>query len=187
MYYPVYALYRYYPDTFWIRTALTLFLLFSGIFLISQLFKKKGLSRRGRNTAILWWVYTMFLLYITVLGRYCFEDFRSRLDLFISYRQAFIAGNGSELRALILNILIFVPFGLITAELIKKRFPAWAALIPGFILTLVIELLQLVTRTGTFEIDDLINNTLGTALGILLWYGLRALYRKLKKNKELSN
>lgn len=186
LYYPVYALYRYYPETFWVRAALTLCLLCCGIVLIVLLYKKGRIGRRGRNAAILWWIYTIFLLYITVLGRYSSDEYKIRAALFESYRQVFTEGDLRELRAIILNILIFVPFGALSAELIKNRFPIWTVFVAGFSLSLAIELLQLVTRTGTFETDDLIHNTLGAALGVLLWYAGRALIGKLRKSNNTN-
>lgn len=179
--YPLYSLYRNYPEVFWGRVALTLCLLCGGILLIVLAYKKGRITRYKRNIAVIWWTYFLFLLYITIIGRYSAEYYRTRFAPFESYR--FIYGEGSfeELGAIILNILIFIPFGVITAELIKDRFPAWYALAAGVIMTVKIEVVQLVARTGTFETDDIMHNTLGTALGILLWYGIRALMKKRRK------
>lgn len=77
-------------------------------------------------------------------------------------------------RSLLMNVFLFVPFGVgLTSALpvslpIKKRF-GWAIL-AGFLLSLLIELIQLVFSLGYAEMDDLLTNTLGTALGACQLY-----------------
>lgn len=65
------------------------------------------------------------------------------------------------------NVIGFIPFGFIL--------PLWSSRFRGlkqtavatFCLSLVFELLQLVFRFGSFDVDDLILNTLGGMLGCL--------------------
>ena len=64
-----------------------------------------------------------------------------------------------------LNILLFVPFGYLLPMLWKRADRWWKVLLCGFAASLVIELLQLVTRYGMFDLDDLMHNTLGALLG----------------------
>ena len=82
--------------------------------------------------------------------------------------------NWGEIRSIILNILLFIPFG----YLLPSLFPQlrwWQVIIFGFCSSLLIEVLQLITRLGYADVDDLINNTLGAAIGWLL-------YRRILKN-----
>ena len=68
--------------------------------------------------------------------------------------------------ALTLNILLFVPFGYLLPSLFpSKRW--WQVILLGLAFSLTIELLQLITRLGYADVDDLINNTLGAAIGFL--------------------
>ncbi len=55
--------------------------------------------------------------------------------------------------------------------MIEKADRLWKALLVGFGIFLVVELLQLVSRVGMFDLDDLMRNVFGTLLG---W----ACYRK---------
>lgn len=66
------------------------------------------------------------------------------------------------------NIAAFVPFGFATAGLLRGGSRLWTlarVVAWGFLLSLTIELIQLVMVTRATDIDDLIFNTLGTFLG----------------------
>jgi glycopeptide antibiotics resistance protein len=69
------------------------------------------------------------------------------------------------------NIAAFVPFGFATAGLLRGGSRLWTLLRVvawGFLLSLAIELTQLVMVTRATDVDDLIFNTLGTFLGASL-------------------
>jgi glycopeptide antibiotics resistance protein len=70
------------------------------------------------------------------------------------------------------NILVFVPLGFgLAGALYQGRVKQiiWQAALGGFILSLAIELLQLTTLSRSTDVDDLIFNTLGAALGASLY------------------
>ena len=76
--------------------------------------------------------------------------------------------NWAELRNIILNILLFIPFGyLLPVHLPRLRW--WQVILLGLAFSLTIELLQLITKLGYADVDDLINNTLGAAIGWLCY------------------
>lgn len=64
-------------------------------------------------------------------------------------------------RGLIGNILLFTPLGLCLS---RKDGNHYKYLTP-FLISLVVESIQYFTRLGTFEVDDLICNTIGGLLG----------------------
>lgn len=65
----------------------------------------------------------------------------------------------------LLNVALFVPLGLLL-PLLHRAFRRWyAATGAGLALSLGIELAQLFTMRGMFDVDDLINNALGALLG----------------------
>ncbi len=86
-----------------------------------------------------------------------------------------------QLRIILLNILLFVPFGYLLPVLWKKADRWWKTMLLGFALSLAVELLQLVTRLGMFDVDDLINNTIGAGVGYLLFW---LLLRPGKNNSQ---
>ncbi|WP_342478753.1 VanZ family protein [Paenibacillus sp. FSL H7-0350] len=70
------------------------------------------------------------------------------------------------------NYLAFVPFGLVIPLLIRCRF------LPFFLVFLAaitgVELIQMVTHLGSFDINDIVINTLGATVG----YGAQRLIRR---------
>ena len=79
----------------------------------------------------------------------------------------------------ILNILLFVPLGIFLALLWRRFRSAKYAVPTGFLMSLAIELLQILTFRTT-DVNDLITNTLGTYLGFLTISGLQRRFPNLK-------
>lgn len=70
------------------------------------------------------------------------------------------------------NILMFMPFGIIFPLLLKRA--TWYKVIPAGIATsALIEIFQMVTKMGTFDVDDIILNMTGLVIG----YGLYKLVK----------
>ena len=68
---------------------------------------------------------------------------------------------------------MFIPIGFLLG--IKV---GWKGIPIAALFSLIIELIQLVTRRGLFEFDDIIHNTLGAVIG----FGIYALLGKVMKN-----
>ena len=78
-----------------------------------------------------------------------------------------------------LNILLFIPLGFLLGD------KGWKAVLFGFLLSASIEFIQYIAVLGYCEADDVLNNTIGCGLGILLrsWSDLMI----LKKWEELPD
>lgn len=70
------------------------------------------------------------------------------------------------LAQIIMNILLFIPIGLFIGGALKKK-QLLNAMGIGFALSFFIELTQLVSTRGVFNIDDIIHNTFGCVIGYL--------------------
>lgn len=76
------------------------------------------------------------------------------------------------------NILAFVPFGLFYPLLSRRNRSLWKVTLISFEVSLLVEIIQLVTRVGSCDVDDIILNTLGGMIGHLcfrilwLWQGM---------------
>lgn len=79
---------------------------------------------------------------------------------------------------LVLNILLLIPLGLIVPIVSKCFRYCWKAVLLGLSISLLIEVTQLFTRLGCFELVDLLNNTLGT------WIGFGLFCKYVNKPKE---
>lgn len=84
---------------------------------------------------------------------------------FYSYKLAWNHFAMREWRNIILNILMFVPFGFLLPAGMKKCRKFWVTYLAGLTFTIIIEGTQLVTQRGIFEIDDIIDNFWGAMIG----------------------
>ena len=80
------------------------------------------------------------------------------------------------LAQIIMNVMLFFPIGFFVGGALKKKH-IWNALRIGFALSFFIELTQLITTRGVFNVDDIIHNTLGCVIGFLCFV---ACYKMLK-------
>lgn len=89
------------------------------------------------------------------------------------------------------NILLFVPFGIFVLMLWKVYRRFWNLGLLAFITSTSIELMQLVTRRGYFELDDIVLNTAGAMLGYmtfsLFYHSFRALTHRVKEKDDQAN
>jgi glycopeptide antibiotics resistance protein len=67
------------------------------------------------------------------------------------------------------NVLGFIPFGILVPMLFPPFANARRLLQSAFAISLLFELLQLVFVLGSFDVDDLLLNTIGAALGFLIY------------------
>ena len=79
------------------------------------------------------------------------------------------------------NVLLFVPVGMIAANLTKSKHPYLLSGMIGFVVSLAIEITQLTTARGSFETDDIINNTWGSVIGCSIAFVL------IRKRKSLTD
>lgn len=76
------------------------------------------------------------------------------------------------------NILGFIPMGIFLPSLFKKCKRGWVVVLYGFELSLFIECLQLLFKVGSFDVDDVILNTIGVALGYFVYFIIRRFRRQ---------
>ena len=104
------------------------------------------------------------ILWLTLFSRLS-SDSRHFYPPFWSYR-AILNGSGKALLEDIGNIVLFFPVGLAIA--LFFRFSVKQSLLIGFCLSLIIESCQWFFWLGSFEIDDLLHNTIGAGIGAVL-------------------
>lgn len=123
-------------------------------------------------------VYILFLLYYAVISREPKADYEVRLKLFWGYSHP--SGNGY--RDLFLNLLSYIPIGIMVG-LIKKEHRIGKAMLFGFLVSIVIELSQLIWQRGFFDVDDLFNNVVGALIGGLLVVCVMSICKKAKMKR----
>jgi glycopeptide antibiotics resistance protein len=82
------------------------------------------------------------------------------------------------------NIGFFIPLGFFIPFLSKKIASAWKVILMGCGFSLFIEICQLFMPTRGSDIDDIILNTLGTALGYLLFWVFARLLPKFVERTQ---
>lgn len=117
--------------------------------------------------------YMFLVLADTVLIR---SAGRLRYELlpFWSYRDYFNGTDDSLMKQIVANVVMFIPIGVLVGKLLN-----WNGVWIGAGFSVIIEITQLVTRRGLFEFDDILHNTIGTVIGVVLFMALQMIWRKL--------
>ena len=75
---------------------------------------------------------------------------------------------------LVENLLLFMPFGACFGIAYGKKPILWHVFLVGFVTSLGIETMQLITKRGIFQLDDILTNVLGAVAGGLIYLILRS-------------
>ena len=118
--------------------------------------------------------YVLIILGETIIFRIPKDYYRYQLQLFWSYE---IWEKAKE--EIIANIFVYTPAGVIAGRLWK-----WKGILFGIGLSVLTEVLQLVTHRGWFELADLLHNSLGTLIGFAIYIVGMKIFNKVIKRYE---
>lgn len=148
-----------------------------------------------RAVVAVFWVYMLVYVYVTLLSRDTLPKEQFAPRFFRTYRESFALDYGKWdtivhlwkdglpagihviatdlLVGSALNVLLYVPMGFLLPlgwPMLRARgkFP-WRVLLVGFGVSLLTECVQWVFQLGWFDLDDLLNNVLGTLAGAWLY------------------
>ncbi len=133
----------------------------------------------NKLTNVLFIIYLVALLWILVfkLGvRFSYMESRS-VNL-IPFSEPLILNGKIDFWEMILNAVIFVPLG-IYAGILFERWTFGKKVFLFFLISLMVEGLQFILSVGAFDITDIIINTLGGIIGLMI---LKAIEKVLKTN-----
>lgn len=125
--------------------------------------KKRGLSASRCITIILLFFYLFTVCLSTVIVRPRNIYRKMNLYPFWSWIQV-ISGSRYMMRQVIENIMMLMPIGLLMPFIDQSKHYFIKTIGCGFVFSLGIELSQYILKVGLFEIDDLVNNTIGVCL-----------------------
>jgi len=130
----------------------------------------KETIKSQKLTLVLLVVYLVALFWVIVLKFNIQFPHRGNLRgiNLIPYGGDLLPSTKFELGELALNILIFIPLGRY-AGILFKRWRIGKTILLSFLTSLLFEVLQLIYKIGIFDTADLINNTLGGAIGLTLY------------------
>ncbi|MCM2676891.1 VanZ family protein [Alkalicoccobacillus plakortidis] len=141
--------------------------------------RDKRLSKKQMLVSSMFVGYVIMVIGVTIIDRGAHFNSQTDFSLFNSYREAWNNFGIPDWQFIILNIVMFVPFGILFPLLHSRFQKAVWTIGSGLLFTLSIELFQLITGLGIFEVDDLFNNLLGAILG----YGIVMGILKIRKKK----
>ncbi len=140
--------------------------------------------KTGRSKESLVWAllaaYVLFVLFITLINRIPAETMHSHPIPLWSWLEVVRYQDEETLVQVLLNIALFIPVGIFFKLLYitrgKRPKSRYLQVLVPFLFSAAIEVLQLVTRRGMFEWDDMLHNTLGAVMGMWIvaaWHKLR--------------
>ena len=132
-------------------------------------------------------IYFSYLISLTLSGR----EAGSRSG-YINLRLFSTLGSKDNLKLTgVENILLMIPFGILVPMLWKVYRRWWNLGLLAFITSTSIELSQLMTQRGYFELDDILLNTSGAMVGYvafaLFYYSYRALTHRVREKDDQVN
>lgn len=153
---------------------------------MDRLLQKRVSARMYRP--ILWTVFVGYLasnLYFTIFSRPPSPEYRIELMPFASYGRIakpaqettesllngdlakFFLNSGNALQGIVLNVLLYFPLGYMLL-LLFPRLSNRHVITIALAATVSTELIQLIFKRGWCETDDLIHNTLGAVIGLVV-------------------
>ena len=83
------------------------------------------------------------------------------------------------------NVLAFMPFGFFLPVIWVRTRHWYITVLLSFAMSLLVETMQLVGKVGSFDVDDLILNTLGGVIGYLLFWICNKIRRRYMAKKRM--
>lgn len=141
----------------------------------------------NRLTAALLIVYLIALYWILILKlgvRFSYMEKRS-VNL-VPFTDPLFANGKIDISEIILNVLIFVPLGIYTGVLFK-RWNFAKKLFIFFLVSFIVEALQFILAVGAFDITDIITNTSGGIIGLLIFKAIEKAFDNIVKAQKFIN
>ncbi|NBH24632.1 VanZ family protein [Lachnospiraceae bacterium] len=82
------------------------------------------------------------------------------------------------------NVVVFIPFGFLLPYVIKHGRNFFVMLIHAFLFVTGIEVFQLFSAFGAFDVDDILLNCFGAVLGYLVYLGYESRKRRHNNKKR---
>lgn len=149
---------------------------------------KKEKSKPHPLAVVLFVLYLLLLFYLLFFsetyGRTMDSGYRYNLELFKEIRRFWSNRDSLGLRSVITNLLgnivAFAPFGFFLPMLCRAGRNVFGCVILSAVFSLAVETVQLFTKVGAFDVDDIFLNAIGGLVGFLGYY---MVWKPLTKKK----
>lgn len=141
----------------------------------------------NKLTRVLFVIYSIALCWILLfkLG-VRFSYMENRQVNLIPFSEALFLNGKMDLREMIMNVVIFIPLG-IYAGVLFERWTLGKKLLLFFFMSLMFEALQFIFRIGAFDMTDIVTNTLGGIIGLMLFKVLEKAFKSLVRAQKFIN
>ena len=145
-------------------------------------------NNTNKLTNVLFVIYLMALIWILLfkLGVHFSYMGNGRSINLIPFSKSLVLNGKIDFAEIIMNVVIFVPLG-IYAGILFKDWITGKKLFFFFLISLIIEGVQLIFGIGAFDITDIIANTFGGIIGLMIYKGIETAFRNSDQAKKFVN
>lgn len=147
------------------------------LFLLGALFTYYMKGRRQGNKDIFLLItieYIFLIFYVTVFRRPHFDTVKYSFIPFWSFG-AIQNGYLNLFPVVVMNVVIFIPIGFFIGYVSRLK---WSkVLLIGLCISVTIESLQFLLKRGFSELDDVIHNTLGCLIGVVMLAVIKRIWK----------
>lgn len=130
-------------------------------------------------TALFWIIVFKFNVPFSYMGN-------TRSVNLIPFSESLIINGQLAFSEIIMNIVIFIPLGIYIGTLFK-RWIIGKKLFLFFLISLICEGFQFILGVGASDITDIINNTLGGIIGLMIYEGIEKIFKNSVKAQKFIN
>ena len=110
----------------------------------------------------------------------------SRSVNLIPFREALIFHGKIDFSETIMNVIIFIPLG-VYAGMLFKRWNFIQHFLFFFFTSLMVESLQYIFRIGAFDVTDIITNTSGGIIGLIIFIAIKKMLKNDFRAQKFIN
>lgn len=147
---------------------------------------KGGNAAANNWTNVLFGIYILALVWILLLKLGVQFSYMDNRQVNLVPFEPLVHNRRLDYKELIANILVFVPLGIYTGILFK-HWAFWKKMAFVGAASLLCEALQYILRIGSFDITDIITNTSGGIIGLVLLLVTVALFNNPNKAQKFVN
>ncbi|MFN8256364.1 MAG: VanZ family protein [Bacteroidales bacterium] len=144
-------------------------------------------DKANRLTNVLFVIYLLVLVWVLILKldvHFSYMD--KRMINLIPFAESTDQNGKPNSMEMVLNALIFIPLG-VYAGILFKKWTIWKKIPLFFLTSLSIEIIQFILSVGAADITDIINNTAGGLIGLLVYMGIEKAFRNGYRAQKFLN
>ena len=162
----------HYPKWSKIELITVIIVMIISFIILERYYKKNKITKTQMCFSILFIIYLLHVYGSTVFSRLP-STRKYQLEVFWSWKEILNSMNTTYPKyelflENILNVIMLLPLGIFLSLVYGKKIDWKVGLLIGFCISFSIELMQLVLCRGMFDVDDIIYNSLGFLIGIVI-------------------